>query len=212
MMGSMFLLPIFAQTFLGYSATETGLLFMPMVAAMMISSAIGGKLAGRMQSRYVIFISTVVAAIGTFMFIGVDAKSTATDLIVPLMVMAFGMGLGMAQRTNIIASVVDQHEIGIASSVLALVRNIAGAFGIAVFTTILNNRIEHNILQINNYSHLFGTNMADMGKYISLITLKAQVNAYSYVYMVAGLIILLGAFTILSLKVKEKIGVKVHVE
>lgn len=212
MMGSMFLLPVFAQTFLGYSATETGLLFMPMVAAMMISSTIGGKLAGRIQSRYVIFISTIIASVGTLMFVGVDAKSTAVNLIIPLMVMAFGMGLGMAQRTNIIASVVDQHEIGIASSVLALVRNIAGAFGIAVFTTILNNRIESNVLKINSYSHLASTNAVDVGKYIGLVTLKAQINAYSYVYMISGLIIFIGAFTILSLKVKEKIGVKVHVE
>jgi DHA2 family multidrug resistance protein len=212
MMGSMFLVPVFAQIFLGYSATETGLLFIPMVACMMISSTIGGRLAGRVESRYVIFISTVVAAIGTFLFVGIDAKSGAMSLILPLMVMALGMGLGMAQRTNIVASVVDQHEIGIASSVLALVRNIAGAFGIAVFTTMLNNRIEHNVLQINKYSHLFSTNPYDAEKYIGLITLKAQVNAYSYVFMISAIIILLGSFTILSLKVKEKIGVKVHVE
>jgi MFS family permease len=212
MMGSMFLVPVFAQIFLGYSATETGLLFIPMVACMMISSTIGGKLAGRIESRYVIFISTIVASIGTLLFVNIDAKSGAMSLILPLMVMALGMGLGMAQRTNIVASVVDQHEIGIASSVLALVRNIAGAFGIAVFTTLLNNRIEHNVLQINQYSHLFSSNIADMQKYIGLITLKAQVNAYSYVFMISAIIIFLGSFTILSLKVKEKIGVKVHVE
>jgi len=39
----------------------------------------------------------------------------------------------MAQRTNIIATVVPTHEIGMASSVLALARNVAGAFGIAIF-------------------------------------------------------------------------------
>lgn len=212
MMGSMFLVPVFAQIFLGYSATETGLLFMPMVAAMMIASTFGGKLAGKIESRYVIFISTIVASLGTFLFIGIDARSTALSLIIPLMIMAFGMGLGMAQRTNIVASVVDPHEIGIASSVLALVRNIAGAFGIAVFTTLLNNRIEHNVLQINKYSHLWSSNIADMKTYIGLITLKAQVNAYSYVFMISAIIIFLGSFTILSLKVKEKIGVNVHVE
>ena len=53
--------------------------------------------------------------------------------------MAFGLGFGMAQRTNVIAAVVPTEEIGIASSILALGRNIAGAFGIAVFGTILTN-------------------------------------------------------------------------
>ena len=212
MMGSMFLIPIFAQIFLGYSATETGMLFIPMVACMMISSTIGGKLAGVIESRYVIFISTIVASIGTFLFVGIDAKSGAMGIIFPLMVIALGMGFGMAQRTNIIASVVDQHEIGIASSVLALIRNIAGAFGIAVFSTLLNNRIEHNVLTINNYSHLWSSNIADMQTYIGLITLKAQVNAYSYVFLISSIIIFFGSFTILGLKIKEKTDVQVHVE
>jgi DHA2 family multidrug resistance protein len=213
MMGSMFLLPVFAQTFLGYSATETGLLFMPMVLAMMVSSAIGGSLTGKFESRYIIFVSTIIAALGTFMFVGVDAKSTALDLIIPLMVMAFGMGLGMAQRTNIIASVVDPHEIGVASSVLALVRNIAGAFGIAIFTTILNNRIELNILKVNNFSHVFSNTAADIQQYVSLVILKAQINAYSYVFLVSSIIIAVGSFTILSLKIKkERTDLKVIVE
>ena len=140
MMGSIFLLPVFAQTFLGYSATESGYLFMPMAFTMVLASPIGGSLVGKVQARYVIFVSTIIAAIGIFMFTNIEPKSTAIDIIIPLVVMAFGLGLGMAQRTSIVASVVDPHEIGIASSVLALVRNIAGAFGIAIFGTILSNR------------------------------------------------------------------------
>ncbi len=68
--------------------------------------------------------------------------------------MAFGLGFGMAQRTNIIASVVPQSEIGVASSILALVRNIAGAFGIAIFATILNDRTNANVFTINSFSKL----------------------------------------------------------
>ena len=45
MMGSIFLVPVFAQTFLGYNATETGYLFMPMAFSLMIAAAIGGRLA-----------------------------------------------------------------------------------------------------------------------------------------------------------------------
>jgi len=45
MMGSVFLLPVFAQTFLGYSATESGFIFIPMGLAIPIAAAIGGKYA-----------------------------------------------------------------------------------------------------------------------------------------------------------------------
>jgi EmrB/QacA subfamily drug resistance transporter len=213
MMGGIFLIPVFAQTFLGYNATESGYLFMPMAAAMMIGAPIGGRLTGKVQARYVIFWSTIVASIGVFLFTYLDPRSGPLDIIIPLSIMAFGLGFGMAQRTNIIASVVPQSEIGVASSVLALVRNIAGAFGIAIFATILNNRVSSNILSINSFSVLRSHNPIDIQKYISLVSLKAQINAYDYVFLIAAIIIFIGAFASLLLKLeKERTDVKVQIE
>ena len=214
MMGSVFLIPIFAQTFLGYNATQSGYLFMPMAAALMIGAPLGGRLTGKVPTKVVIFWSTLVAGVGILLFSWIDPRSTAIDIIIPLSVMAFGMGFGMAQRTNVIASVVDPHEIGIASGVLALARNIAGAFGIAIFGTILNNRINHNVLQLSTWSHLNGPHTATaMQTFIGLISLKAQVSAYGYVFLLAGLLVLFGSFTVLFLKLKnERLDVVVHVE
>ncbi len=212
MMGGIFLIPVFAQTFLGYDAKQTGYLFMPMAAALMIAAPLGGALSGKVQARYVIFWSTFVAGIGIFLFSFLDPKSGPLAIIIPLIVMAFGMGFGMAQRTNVIASAVDEKEIGTASSILALVRNISGAFGIAVFATILNSRIESNILNINKYSTLLSHNAIDIQKYISLVILKAQITAYDYVFIFASLLVVIGAFAVLSLKVKERTDIQVHVE
>ncbi len=213
MMGSLFLVPVFAQTFLGYTATQSGYLFIPMAAAMMLAAPIGGALIGKVKAKYVIFGSTVVAALGIYLFSFIDPRSSAFDLIYPLAIMAFGMGFGMAQRTNVIASIVKQEEIGVASSILALGRNIAGAFGIAVFGTILTDRVNHNILSINSFSFLRSFNPLDIQKYIALIELKAQVDAYSYVFLVSAIIVFLGSFTILFMKLKhENTNVKVHIE
>ena len=213
MMGGVFLLPIFAQTFLGYTATESGYLFMPMAVAMMVASPIGGSFTGKVQARYIIFWSTLVASIGLFLFTRIDPKSTALDLIIPLVIMALGLGFGMAQRTNIIASVVDPHEIGIASSILALVRNISGAFGIAIFATILNNSTESNVFKISSFSNIASHNPIDIQKFVSLIILKAQVNAYANVFLVSAAVVFVGAFLALFLKVKnERTDIKVQVE
>ncbi|MES2059418.1 MAG: MDR family MFS transporter [Patescibacteria group bacterium] len=213
MMGAIFLIPIFAQTFLGYNATQSGYLFMPMAAMFMLAAPFGGALSGKVESRYVIFASTLVAAIGIYFFSYLDPKSGALAIIIPLCIMAFGMGFGMGPRTNIIASVVDQHEIGIASSILALARNISGAFGIALFGTILSNRVASNILHINSFSTLSSTNPMEIQKYVALVELKAQVNAYDYVFLIASSLIAIGAFAVLFMKVKnEKVGVTVHVE
>jgi EmrB/QacA subfamily drug resistance transporter len=206
MMGSVFLIPIFAQTYLGYDATKTGYLFIPMAFAMLLAAPIGGALTGRVQPRYVIAASTLVAAIGLYLFTGLDARSTPLAIIGPMMVMAFGMGFGMAQRTNIIATVVPQEEIGIASSILALARNIAGAFGIAVFGTILNNSTESKVLEIARYSSLRAFDPHVIGQFTSLVILKAQIEAYQTVFLTSCAVVALGALlALLTIKVKEEI-------
>ena len=213
MMGGVFLLPIFAQTFLGFTATQSGYLFIPMAVAMMLASPLGGSFTGKIQARYIIFASTLVASIGLFLFTYIDPKSNALDLIIPLVIMAFGLGFGMAQRTSIIASVVDPREIGIASSVLALVRNISGAFGIAIFATILNNSINSNVLKISRFSTITSHSPAVIQEFIALVTLKAQVNAYAYVFLVSSIVVFIGAFLALLLKVKnERTDIKVQIE
>ncbi len=213
MMGSMFLLPVFAQTFLGYNATETGYLFIPMAAALMLAAPIGGALIGKVSSRYVIAASTFVAAIGLYLFSFLDAKSTPIDLMIPLSVMAFGLGFGMAQRTNIVASAVPEQEIGVASSILALARNIAGAFGISVFGTILSNSITSHLFSISESSAIHSVNPVAFQAGVALIMLKAQISSYASVFVTASVIVFIGAVLALFAKVeKEVTGVEVFVE
>ncbi|HEU5114508.1 MAG TPA: DHA2 family efflux MFS transporter permease subunit [Candidatus Paceibacterota bacterium] len=200
MMGSIFLIPIFSQTFLGYDATQSGMLFIPMAFCMVIAAALGGRTIGKVSTRTVIFVSTLGAAVGLFLFSYIDPRSTAIDIILPLSVMAFFMGAGMSQRTNMIAEAVPKNEIGVASSILALVRNISGAFGIAIFGTLLNNLVESNVLSIAQSSSIHSTSPAIIGEATSLIILKAQVSAYGTVFFVSSLVVFFGAILVLFTK------------
>lgn len=206
LMGSVFLIPIFAQTFLGYSSTQTGFLFMPMALALMIASPIGGALTGRVKPSIVIAISTFVSAFGLYLFAAlIDVRSTALDIAFPFFVMAFGLGFGMAQRTGAIAAIVPSEEMGVASSLLALSRNIAGAFGIALFGTILKNSTESNVLSIAGNSRLaHGASQAATQAYIGLIELKAQVDAYHTIFLIGMALMIVGGITALWLKIPEK--------
>jgi EmrB/QacA subfamily drug resistance transporter len=204
MMGSVFLIPIFAQTYLGYDATQTGYLFIPMAFMILLAAPLGGSLTGKVKPNYVIMASTLVAGIGLYLFSYLDPRSTAIDVIIPLAVMAFGLGFGMAQRTNIIASAVPNEEIGAASSVLALARNIAGAFGIAVFGTILQDSAYSKAIEISKYSVLNVNNPTTFSQFAGLIMLKAQVEAYDKVFVIAALITFFGAVTAYWIKVKHE--------
>ncbi len=203
--GSIFLIPIFAQTFLGYSATESGYLFIPMAAALMLASPLGGALTGRVKPSYVIAISTGIAAFGLYLFAAfIDVRATAVDIMIPLAVLAFGLGFGMAQRTGAIAAIVPSEEMGVASSVLALARNIAGAFGIAIFGTILQSATTSNVLNIARNSVLYVHTPAATATYTALIELKAQVDAYHTIFLVGMGLLIVGTIAAFWLKIPEK--------
>jgi EmrB/QacA subfamily drug resistance transporter len=202
MMGCVFLIPVFAQTFLGYNATQTGYLFMPMAFAMMPAAAIGGKLTGKIEPRYIIASSTFIAGVGLYFFSFLDPRSGVLDIIIPLAVMAFGMGFGMAPRTSAITAAVPIEEVGIASSILALARNVAGAFGIALSGTILQNATESKIFDIARNSMLHATNPLDRGIAIGLMQLKAQIVSYRTVFIVSTIVLLIGAVLSLYMKIE----------
>jgi hypothetical protein len=118
--------------------------------------------------------------------------------------MAFGLGFGMAQRTNLIAVTVPKEEIGEASAVLALVRNISGAFGVAIFSTILTNATNANALRLTQQSVLRVLDPQHVQQFIGLIILKAQVDGYATVFGVAAAVILFGAFASFLINVPKE--------
>jgi MFS transporter, DHA2 family, multidrug resistance protein len=206
LMGAIFLIPIFAETFLGYSATQTGYLFIPLALMMMISAPLGGRLIGKVKPGIVIFFSTLFAGAGIYLLSFLDARSGPLDIIIPMCVMAFSLGFGMAQRTNLVAVSVPQKDIGEASAVLALVRNISGAFGLAVFSTLLSNSENSNVLNIaRNSSIAVQHTAAQMAQFVALIELKAQIAAYATVYEVAAIVVMLGAFSALLITIPKHI-------
>jgi hypothetical protein len=74
------------------------------------------------------------------------------------------------------------------------VRNISGAFGVAIFSTILDSRINTNVLNAARRSILNFKTPQLMAQFSTLIILKAEVAAYASVFEIAGAVILIGSF------------------
>jgi len=134
----------------------------------------------------------------------IDPRSTALDIILPLCVLSFGLGFGMAQRTNLVAIAVPKEDVGEASAILALVRNISGAFGVAIFSTLLDNKINTSVLQISQRSVLRSITSQNMQKFIALIILKAQVAGYAAVFQTAAAVIMLGSLLAFLIKIPRE--------
>lgn len=204
MIGGLFILPIFIQTYLGFTVTQTGLLFIPMAVGMMIAAPLGGKLASKIEPRFLTSFGMFVAALAMYLFAGIDIKWTGWDVAIRMFVMAFGLGIGLAPLTNAATSTVPTSEIGIASSVLALARNISGAFGIAIFATILTNSFNSNLLSLQQHTVINSQSRSIFVEVAALMATKANIISFSVVFESAVVFMIVGAISALLVKENKR--------
>ncbi|HEY6021473.1 MAG TPA: DHA2 family efflux MFS transporter permease subunit, partial [Candidatus Paceibacterota bacterium] len=81
MMGAMFLLPVFTQTFLGFNAIQTGLLFVPMGLSLPIAAPLGAKLASSWGPRYTVALGMFLAAFSFYLLHSLDPAMTAWSFV-----------------------------------------------------------------------------------------------------------------------------------
>lgn len=204
MIGALFLLPLFAQSFLGYSVTKSGYLFIPMAVCLMIAAQSGARLARRFQPRYVTAAGMFFSALMLFLFVGIDIKWTFWDITWRLGLFAAGLGIGLAPLTNAATSTVPIHEVGVASSILALARNLSGAFGVAIFATVLTNTVDTSLLALQAHSVINSTNPTILGEIMGLMTFKANILAYGLVFQTAAILMAIGGIAALFVKESKK--------
>jgi MFS family permease len=202
--GGIFLLPIFVQGYLGYSVTKTGYLFLPMAMGMMIAAQIGARASVKFQPKYVVFLGLAWSSFILFLFSGIDLTWSFGHFAILLFCFALGLGLTFAPITNASISTVPLHEVGVASSILALVRNIAGAFGVAIFATILTNSASGGIMAVQKYTIInsFDPNVLRQAGF--LMAIKANLLSFNTVFLSSAVITLFGAFSALFLKETKK--------
>jgi len=204
MIGGMFLLPLFIQNYLQYSVTKTGLLFIPMAVGMMLSAQTGARLSAKIQPRFLISFGMFWTALMMYSFSFIDIRWTGFDVAWRLFFLAVGLGIGMAPLTNAATSTVPVHEIGVASSVLALARNIAGAFGIAIFATILSNSITSHMVELQKFTIINTQNPQILSQIFGLMSVKANLLAFSTVFKTTIVFMLVGAIAALNVKESKK--------
>ena len=200
MIGGLFLLPIFVQSYLGYSVTKTGYLFIPMAAGMMFSAQAGARLSIKYQPKYIVFAGLLWASFILYLFSGIDLTWSFGHFAILLFCFALGLGFTFAPITNASISTVPIHEVGVASSVLALVRNIAGAFGVAIFATILTNSATAGMISVEKFSIINTYDPVILKQAAYLMAVKANLVSFNVVFLSSAVITLAGALSALLLK------------
>ena len=174
-----------------------------MAVGMMIAAPLGGKLSAKIEPRFLTAFGMFWAAGVMYLFSGIDIKWTGLDIAFRMFLFAAGLGLGMSPLTTAATSTVPTHEIGIASSVLALARNIAGAFGIAIFATILTNSFNTDLSSLRQFSTIHSTSPLIYQQVYALIAVKANIMSFASVYRAAIFFMFIGGVSALFIKTKK---------
>jgi len=142
MMGIFFLLPLFFQAIMGYSAVKTGLLLTPMSAAVVVASPLSGWLSDRIGSRWLIAGGMAVAAIG-FLLVRphLVLNGGVGPLILPFVISGLGIGVVSAPMTSAVMASAPITKAGAASGVLSTMRQLGSVMGIAIMGAVLQNRV-----------------------------------------------------------------------
>lgn len=146
MFGTIYFLPQFQQFVQGKSATNSGLLLMPLMFALMATSLGGGQVISR-TGRYKVFpiVGTVLLGIGLYLFSTMDVDTTTFTSAVFMVVMGLGLGCLM-QTTNLIAqNSVDIKDLGAGTGTFTFVRTLGGSVGLAILGSIYTHQLSDSL-------------------------------------------------------------------
>ncbi len=136
--GSILLLPLFMQEVLNFPAITAGLWNMPRGVATMIGMPIVGILIGkRWDMRAMLFIGLILGAIGVLMFGQLNGQSGPWAFLWPQVIMGAGLSLVFVPFATISVDQIPNPEMGYATSITGLTRNLGSSFGISVMATAL---------------------------------------------------------------------------
>ncbi len=135
--GMLFLLTLFLQNVLGFSPLQAGFAFLPTALGVVVGAALTSRLIGRVGPRVPMTTGALLAAIGLFWLSAVRPQANyASDVLGPLAVLAFGLGMAFVSTSVVAVSGVKPNESGLASALLNVGRQLGGSLGIAIMGTI----------------------------------------------------------------------------
>jgi EmrB/QacA subfamily drug resistance transporter len=142
MFGSSVFLGQYLQISRGYSPTAAGLLTIPMIGGLLLSSTVSGILITR-TGRWKRFLTggAVFVVVGFGLLSFIDHETDMVLLGVFLFVLGVGIGMTMQNLVLAVQNTVAASDLGAASSAVAFFRSLGGTIGVSVLGAVLAGRV-----------------------------------------------------------------------
>jgi EmrB/QacA subfamily drug resistance transporter len=142
MFGGSVFLGQYYQVARSYGPTEAGLLTLPLVGGLMLSSTVSGQLISRYgRWKGFLVVGAIFTTVGLALLSTMDHTTSIPLLGVYLGVLGLGVGMTMQNLVLAVQNSVAMTEIGAASSLVAFLRSLGGTIGVTVLGIVLSHRV-----------------------------------------------------------------------
>ncbi|MGC4792702.1 MDR family MFS transporter [Micromonospora saelicesensis] len=142
MFGSIIFIPLYLQIVKGASPTRSGLLMLPMMAGIIITSILTGRAMTRI-GRYKWFpvAGSATLLVGMFLFTQLEVATSLWLAFGYMVVIGVGLGLCMQSLILAVQNAVSVRDLGAGTSSATFFRSLGGSFGVAILGTVLSSRL-----------------------------------------------------------------------
>lgn len=142
MFGALSYIPLFVQGVIGSSATNSGLVTMPMMIAMAIASAIAGQIMSRLGHYRLLGVAGLaIMAGGVYLLSQMDAGTTNFVARRNMVIMGIGLGMSLPLFMLAVQNAVEHRVMGVATSTMQFLRSVGGTMGVAVMGSLISGTL-----------------------------------------------------------------------
>ncbi|WNG17587.1 DHA2 family efflux MFS transporter permease subunit [Cystobacter fuscus] len=132
-----FLLPLFMQELLDYTAMHSGMAQLPRTLVMIVAMPLVGRFYNRVPPRVFVFTGVAITVLGQLMLAKLSLQSNAHQVIGALVLQGLGMSLVLVPLSTLSLSRIPREELGDAAGLAALLGQVGISTGLAVLATVL---------------------------------------------------------------------------
>ena len=152
------LIPLFLQTLLGYPAMDSGLAMSPRGVGALMTMPVVGYLTGRVDFRKLIGLGFFIVAVSLWLLGGINLQISIWNIVLPQVLQGIGLSLLFVPLATVTVGTLEQKEMGNASGIFNLMRNVGGSAGISLLVTYLARHSQTN--QMSQLSRLTPFNLS----------------------------------------------------
>jgi EmrB/QacA subfamily drug resistance transporter len=147
MFGSVSYIPLFVQSVIGTSATNSGLVTMPMMLTMSITSAAVGQVLSRTGHYRVLLVAGLaVMTVGMYMLSQMGVHSNQGEATRDMIVLGVGLGFTMPIMFLVALNTSSHQMLGVTTSTIQFVRSVGATLGVALMGSLLNGRLQSELV------------------------------------------------------------------